>query len=167
MKTVLRLAGVLVCLAIWVGLTGCQNPEVTQRPDPPPFPSQQKLEERFARAAEGKWEFWSTSAFVYAVQRYCAYTEECRTEHLWLGPDWGYAFPSYRTIMFGKTITVPGVFRVLASQVERCSAGKLGIPTYQYVTGQVVLGPDGKRVHYFCIEPHKTNQEGGRGGSDS
>ena len=132
-----------------LAMVACQNGEM-QKPEPPTPPSQQELERRFKKSAEGKWVYWSHAQFVYDVQKYCAYiTDECATEHLWLG-EWGYAFPSYRTIVYHQAITIPGIYHIAMSQKECPSIAS--VYTYQRITGQGVYNTKGEMIHYFCVK---------------
>ena len=142
----------LVCIILVFHLGACQNDNDNVKPEPPALPSQQELESRFSRYAAGKWEFFSEVQFVYAIQKYCVYTDECQTEHVWLGRGWGYAFPSYRTVMRSQSITIDRIYLIHASNQEMCPSGQRGIPTYHYITGQGVWDQNGKMVHYFCVE---------------
>lgn len=151
MNTALIVVKVLVGIALILHVGACNN-DISQKPEPPALPSQQELEKRLSRAAEGKWPLLSEAQFVYAVQKYCAYTDECKTEHLWLGWGWGYAFPSYHTVMRGQVITIPGICVVSASKTEACPAGQRSFFTYQRITGQGVYDAQSKMVPYFCVK---------------
>jgi hypothetical protein len=141
---------VLVIVLLTVGCIGCSSDnESFIQPPPPPPPSQSELEEKLLNP---QWWFGDPQ-FVYAVQQYCVYIQECQTEHIWLGRGWGYSFPSYRTIVTSSAIHVGNtiVIHIIPDDGSvKCPKEWRFVQTYQRITGQFV--GNAKGGVNFCIE---------------
>jgi len=142
--------GLTLLLVAGVVLSGCggSTTSSTTPSAPPPVPSKEELENNLANRPL----FWTESQVVYAIQMYCAYTQECDTKHIWLGETWGYDFPSYETTVYGETITIDVILLVHIIQDGRCPDGQEAMRTFRYVTFQGVFDSEGEPIHYFCIE---------------
>lgn len=136
---VLLLAGIVVA---------CSPDPDSAPPEPPVPPSKAQIEYDLVNHPL----LWGEPEIVYAIQRYCAYTDECDTKHVWLDETWGYTIPSYQTTVFGDKITVEGVLIAHVSTDGKCPAGQEDVGAFRGVTAQGVWDSERKPIHVFCLE---------------
>lgn len=136
----------IVTLLLLAGIvSGCGG---TFSSAPPPVPPKGELEANLANPPS--W-WWSESEFVSAIQLYCAYTDECDTEHVKVG-EYGYSLQSYETTVYGETITVDGVLIVHMNPNGNCPEGQEFVAAFTQVTGQGVFDAGGRPIGAFCLE---------------
>lgn len=148
----------LLGITLIITLTACVAQTNTTPPQPPATRLQSEIESDLSNPP---W-WWSMSQFVYAIQEYCAYTDECDTKHVWLGATWGYNFPSYLTTVYGNSITINDLYEIHMNYDGRCPEGQNKFETYQFITAQAVLNAEGNEIPYFCVEKKIPNRSGER-----